>query len=60
MAALANHQVAKLDAAKAQNRRDFPQMAAAIDALRIFNPRVIWCREGGKTMGKVPNDRQSA
>lgn len=44
-----------------QNRRDFPECAAFVDALRIFNPRVIWFTENGRTVGRAPDtERQQA
>lgn len=54
MAELAGRQVAKLQAAKAQNRIAYPETARVVDALEsVFGKvKVIWAEENGKTIGR--------
>jgi len=37
-----------------QNRRDFPAMAKMLDQFKAANPRAIWCEEGNRKIGRVP------
>jgi len=51
---LAASRIAKLQAEREQNRRDFPLMASYLKALERFNPRAIFAEENGRRVGKVP------
>ena len=40
------------DAQKMNNHFDFPYTATVMDALAIFNPRLIWAEENGRRIGR--------
>jgi len=50
---LAESRIAKIQAEREQNRRDFPLMASYLDKLAIFNPRAVWAEENGKRIGRI-------
>lgn len=50
---LAASRIAKLQAEREQNRRDFPLMASYLKLLERFNPRAIWAEENGKRIGRI-------
>ena len=49
---LAAAQMAKKADEREQNRRDFPCTAAVMDALAIFQPRLIFAEENGRRIGR--------
>lgn len=51
---LAESRIAKIQAEREQNRRDFPLMASYLDKLAIFTPRAVWAEEHGRTIGRKP------
>jgi len=50
---LAESRIAKIQAEREQNRRDFPLMASYLDKLAIFTPRAVWAEENGKRIGRI-------
>ncbi len=56
MAALAASQVAKREASRTENRKNFTAAAEAMDLFAEFNPRVIYAEENGKTIGRKPDE----
>lgn len=55
MAALAAAQVSKREAAKTENRKNFPFAAELADLLAEFNPKLVYAEENGSTIGKRPD-----
>lgn len=49
---LAESRIAKIQAEREQNRRDFPLMASYLKLLERFSPRAIFAEENGRRIGR--------
>lgn len=59
MAALAEAQISKREAARTRNREAFPFAAEMAGLLAEFQPKLIYAEQDGRSIGRKPDSSQS-